>query len=99
MEEALELHLGCGGRHLEGYRNIDFPPSEHTVQTEIRVDEYSDIRELSHGRSRFCSERLKPTKTVSAKPGSAHYLWAMRGAESTARRSIAPMREMESSVN
>jgi len=54
---------------------------------------------LERGRSRFCLERLEPTNTVFAKPGSAHYLWAMCGPESTAWRSIAPIREMESSVN
>jgi len=33
---------------LEGYHNIDYPPSEHTVQTNTHVDEYADIRNLRY---------------------------------------------------
>jgi predicted SAM-dependent methyltransferase len=43
-----KLHLGCGERYLEGYHNIDFPPAEHTVQTNTRVDEYADIMKLRY---------------------------------------------------
>ncbi|MGD0781138.1 MAG: hypothetical protein ABR954_10250 [Dehalococcoidales bacterium] len=43
-----KLHLGCGERYLEGYHNIDFPPAEHTVQTNLRVDEYADILKLRY---------------------------------------------------
>jgi predicted SAM-dependent methyltransferase len=46
--EGLRLHLGCGGTYLEGYRNIDLPPSEHGVQEEIRPDEYADITRLDY---------------------------------------------------
>ena len=42
------LHLGCGERHLPGYRNIDFPPSEHAVQTVSAADEYHDLKTLSY---------------------------------------------------
>src|SRR4051794_24613530 len=45
---ALRLHLGCGGMYLEGYRNIDLPPSEHGVQEGIRPDEYADITQLDY---------------------------------------------------
>lgn len=40
------VHLGCGEQIFEGYINIDFPPSEHTLQKSSRADFYADIREL-----------------------------------------------------
>ena len=58
MEEPIKLHLGCGQRYLEGYLNIDFPPSEHTVQTEAKVDQYADIRELNYPRASVGEVRL-----------------------------------------
>ena len=30
------LHLGCGTRYLDGYVNIDYPPSEHTVREFVK---------------------------------------------------------------
>jgi hypothetical protein len=41
----LKLHLGCGERYLDGYVNIDFPETEHTIM-KVKADIYSDIREL-----------------------------------------------------
>ena len=41
----LRLHLGCGETHLEGYVNIDYPPSEHNVM-KIQADHYADITAL-----------------------------------------------------
>lgn len=42
------LHLGCGTRYLDGYVNIDHPPSQHTVQSDIRVDRHADIVKLTY---------------------------------------------------
>lgn len=42
-----KLHLGCGEKYMEGYCNIDYPPSEHTVQTATRPDMYADIKTLA----------------------------------------------------
>lgn len=44
----MKLHLGCGENYLSGYCNIDFPPSEHTVQTNAQVDRYADILTLQY---------------------------------------------------
>ncbi len=42
----LRLHLGCGEQHLEGYVNIDYPPSEHSVQKRVAADAFADISTL-----------------------------------------------------
>lgn len=40
----LRLHLGCGEKRLPGYLNLDFPPSEHTVQAgRGAADVFADI--------------------------------------------------------
>ena len=47
MSKELKLHIGCQEKYLDGYENIDLPPSEHTVQ-EVRADKYADVRDLSY---------------------------------------------------
>jgi hypothetical protein len=42
----MKLHLGCGERYMDGYVNIDFPPTGHTVQAESLADRHADITRL-----------------------------------------------------
>lgn len=54
----MKVHLGCGQRYLDGYVNIDFPLSEHTVQTNSVADRYADITALSFSRGEISEIRL-----------------------------------------
>lgn len=47
INAPLKLHLGCGERYMEGYINIDYPPANHSVQTNTKVDLYAEITHLS----------------------------------------------------
>lgn len=47
---SMKLHLGCQEKYLDGYVNIDLPPSEHTVER-VKADRYADVRDLSYAEN------------------------------------------------
>ncbi|MBN8702670.1 MAG: hypothetical protein J0M08_06370 [Bacteroidetes bacterium] len=53
-----KLHLGCGQVYLDGYVNIDYPSSEHTVMTSMKADKYCNIKELAYTNSSIDEIRL-----------------------------------------
>jgi predicted SAM-dependent methyltransferase len=58
MEKKVKLHLGCGQKYLEGYVNIDFPTSEHTVQQTSVADEFHNLYILTYKTETINEVRL-----------------------------------------
>jgi len=56
--EYKKLHLGCGEKYMEGYCNIDYPPSEQTVQTNTVADIHADITTLQYAHNSIDEVRL-----------------------------------------
>jgi len=54
----LRLHLGCGTRYFEGYRNIDFPPDEHGLAFEPVADELANLLDLRYPEGSVDEVRL-----------------------------------------
>jgi predicted SAM-dependent methyltransferase len=44
----MKYHLGVGSHYLEGYCNVDFPPENHNVNHDIKVDLYANILEMDY---------------------------------------------------
>ena len=84
MEKPIKLHLGCGTRYFEDYINIDYPPTEHTVQKDLVADKFYNILELEYAKSTVDEIRLHHVFEHFARPVTCAlltnwYLWLKVG--------------------
>lgn len=54
----MKLHLGCGQRYFEGYVNIDYPLTEHSVQQKSIADIHANLQEISYPSNSIDEVRL-----------------------------------------
>lgn len=76
---GLRLHLGCGEQYLEGYVNIDYPPSEHSVQTTSPADQLADITQLRYDAGSVAEVRLHHVFEHFDRPTALRLLIDWRG--------------------
>ncbi len=50
--------MGCGQRYFNGYINIDYPLTEHSIQQKSVADEFANLFELSYSRGIVDEVRL-----------------------------------------
>ena len=82
--KRLRLHLGCGQYHLERYVNIDFPPSEHTLQQTSVADEFRDLTDMRYPAETVDEVRLQHVFEHFPRPQAAALVaswrsWLKRG--------------------
>lgn len=67
----MRLHLGCGENYIEGYTNIDFPPSSHTLQNKTVADLYADITKLKYPHNSLDEIRIHHVFEHFRRPSAA----------------------------
>jgi predicted SAM-dependent methyltransferase len=83
-KKPLRLHLGCGQYYLDGYVNIDFPLSEHTLQQTSVADEFHDLTEMRYPAESVDEVRLHHVFEHFPRPQAAALVaswrsWLKRG--------------------
>jgi len=53
-----KLHLGCGEKYFDGYVNIDYPLTEHSVQKQSVADVQADLLKLEYPAESISEIRL-----------------------------------------